>query len=72
MITIDLYSLMALCTELSSHEIRAKTIQPRDILDALKENSESDSWIQELHRKRGKKDFENALDNNKSHYGSWK
>ena len=83
---------MALCTEFSSHEIRAKTIvyalhnlvprshsvlpwpweiwvrdyaliQLRDILDASKENSESDSWIQELHRKsRKKKVFENALD----------
>ena len=40
-----------------------RCIQLRDILDALKENSESDSWIQELHRKsRKKKDFENALD----------
>ena len=41
-----------------------RCIQLRDILDALKENSESDSWIQELHRKsrKKKKDFENALD----------
>ena len=67
---------MALSTEFSSHEVRTKKLsmrctQLRDILDALMEISESDSWIQELHRKSGKKDFENALDNNESHYGSW-
>ena len=66
---------MALCTEFSSHEIRAKKLSMRcilrDILDALMEKSESDSWIQELQRKSGKKDVENALDNNESHYGSW-
>ena len=46
----------------SEYEIM-RCIQLRDILDALKENSEWDSWIQELHRKsRKKKVFENALD----------
>ena len=53
---------MALSTEFSSHEVRTKKLsmrctQLRDILDALMEISESDSWIQELHHKSGALDY---------------